>query len=312
MGQRTRYEIEADWILNEFCNYACDYCFSHAKIEHQLAGSISAKEYLDFFNSTGKTWLFHFTGDEPLFYPNFSELCQVLSTKHLIALNSNLSTGEIQRFADLIDSCRVEYIHCGVHPQERESHRGYAQLMNRLEVLLQKGFAVFASCVMVPTLFTEFEKLQNEFHAVDVPLIPKSIRGNYQGKSYPASYTGAHRTALMEFSEKARSFVFSSKWIPMRNSPTINPLLDRFFLDGFPNFRGVKCAAGKVFVRIRPDGNVYRCGRNTLIGNLFESQLELFEEVKLCDDECCPYICLRYSEASINKAQELPKRPTHD
>ena len=70
------FDIEADWTLNLFCNYDCEYCFSRSDTEHSLVGRISPEQYLDFFNSTGKIWLFHLTGGEPFFHPDFVRLCQ--------------------------------------------------------------------------------------------------------------------------------------------------------------------------------------------------------------------------------------------
>jgi len=303
-----KYQIEADWVLNEFCNYSCDYCFFHSKKEHELVGRISPDEYLNFFNKTGKTWLFHITGGEPLFYPNFAELCRTLSTSHYFALNSNLSIDEILRFANLVECDRVEYVHCGVHPQERERREGYQQLLARIQVLLDKGFAVFASCVMTPAIFERFVRIQNLFASVGVPLIPKSLRGTYQGRPYPESYTPEECEQLKAFAKIAEEIGRNSPWNPFRDPPTINPLMDQYFLDGFPDFTGVPCSTGMNFVRIKPDGSIYRCGRNSLIGNLLKRRLELYESSRPCDDTCCPYICLRYTRIDIIQAQKLPKR----
>jgi len=301
------HRVEADWVLNDFCNYDCEYCFFHSK-EHESVGLISPQEYLDFFDKTDKVWLFHFTGGEPLFYPGFAELCRVLSTSHYIALNSNLASNEILRFAELVDPERVEYIHCSVHPQQRELHNGHLELLTRVRALSEGGYAIFASCVMTPAVFAKFEEIQNLFLSLDVPLIPKSLRGTYRGRPYPESYTDGQREQLQAFAASAEKVARRSPWRPFRSQPTINPLLDRHFLDGFPDFTDIACSAGVNFVRIKPDGNIYRCGRNSLMGNLFDRKLELYGNSRPCDDSCCPYICLRYTGVSIAHAQQLPKR----
>lgn len=302
------HQIEADWVLNDFCNYDCEYCFFHAKKEHEMVGLISPQEYLDFFNRTGRVWLFHFTGGEPLFYPDFAKLCQVLSSSHYVALNSNLASNEILRFAELVDPKRVHYIHCSVHPSQRKQRGGYRELRTRLKILLKQGYPVFASCVMTPSIFEEFEEIQAMLSALDLPLVPKSLRGTYRGEPYPESYSDGQREQLQAFAALAEEAARVSEWNPFRNQPTINPLLDRYFLDGFPDFTGIPCSAGVDFVRIKPDGKVYRCGLNSRIGNLFERRLGLGEAPRPCDDTCCPYICLRYTGLSIDRAQDLPKR----
>ena len=78
------FDIEADWALNLLCNYHCEYCFSRSSTEHCMVGRLSAEEFLDFFDSTGKTWLLHLTGGEPFFHPSFVHLCRTLASRHYI------------------------------------------------------------------------------------------------------------------------------------------------------------------------------------------------------------------------------------
>lgn len=305
-----RYEIEADWVINDFCNYSCDYCFFHSTKENKFVGRFSSKDYLNFFDSTGKIWLFHITGGEPLFYPKFSEFCRDLTKTHYLALNSNLASNEIFKFVDLVDPVKVEYIHCGVHPEQRESHDGEQKLFEKMKVLLYAGFPLFASVVMKPTIFERFERLLRLFTTIGVPLLPKVIRGNYLGQPYPESYSSEERKKIKEFAEIAEEIGKKSPWRPFRNNPTINPLLDKYFLDGFPDFRGELCTAGMNFVRIKPDGSVFRCGKKSPLGNLIEQKIDFYPDAKPCNDTACPYICIRYSHGNLEYAQNLPKRVT--
>jgi len=305
--QVSKFQIEADWLINTLCNYSCTYCFSSSIKENELAGKISPEQYLDFFDFTGKVWLFHFTGGEPFFYPQFVRLCETLTASHYVSINSNLSSEEVLRFAYSVDPNRVDYIHCGVHLEQRESHEGFQELLKKIQILVDHGFALFATHVMTPSTFKQFQTISERFADIDVPLVPKALRGIYEGKHYPTSYTLEEREKFTVFSRSAENRLKESKRRPFRNQPTVNPLLDKYFLDGFPDFSGVTCSAGKDFVRIDPDGNIYRCGKHSLIGNIFERTLQLYDSPRPCDDNTCPYMCIRYTGLSIADAQKRPK-----
>ncbi len=302
-----RFDIEADWTLNLFCNYDCAYCFSRADKEHALVGRITPEQYLEFFNSTGKTWLLHLTGGEPFFHPDFVRLCEALTSRHYISLNSNLSSSQrVRDFAAKIDPARLQCVHCGVHVEERDRRKGWGNLLANVKVLLERGFPVLASLVMTPAAFAEFPRVATAFTHIGVPLIPKAIRGFHQGRWYPQAYTEAERERFVHFSDEAACVAETSIWRPGRR--TVNPLLDRIHLNGFPDFTGIPCSAGKLFVSIGWDGKIFRCGQKTVLGDIFERRLNLFSESKPCDDEYCPYWCMQYSKFSADASATYPRR----
>ncbi|MGO9240895.1 MAG: radical SAM protein [Bryobacteraceae bacterium] len=298
------YDIEASWMLNLLCNYTCDYCSAHSSAEHRLVGRISPVQYLDFFNSTGKTWLLHFTGGEPLFYPGFVRLCQTLSSRHYISLKSNLSSPRVRDFAADLNPSRVQFVHCGVHLEQRDRRKGWPALQANLSSLLERGFPLFASLVMTPPAFAGFPRVSVLLNSLGVPLIPKAIRGPYEGRWYPQAYTESERAQFRDFSQQAEQIALTGPGRPFRHHPANDPLLDRDYLDGFPDFTGIPCSAGRNFVFIGYDGNIFRCGQKSILGNLFERRLDLLPADRPCDDTCCPYYCLRYSrfeqQAAVN------------
>lgn len=289
------FDIEADWTLNLLCNYDCAYCISRAPKEHPLVGRLSPEQYLEFFNSTGKTWLLHLTGGEPFVHRDFVALCRVLTSRHYISLNSNLSSRRVQDFRAAVDPARVQYIHCGVHVEERDRLKGWRYLLANIESLIERGFPVFASLVMTPHAFAEYSRVAEPFTSLGVPLIPKVLRGGFEGRWYPQAYTAAQRAQFRFLSEQAETIAATGRWQPDRRSPTVNPFLDRDYLDGFPDFSGISCSAGRRSVSIGYDGRIFRCGQKTVLGNIFDRRLNLFAEDRPCDDEYCPYWCLRYS-----------------
>lgn len=290
-----KFDIEADWTLNLLCNFDCGYCFSRASTEYPLVGRISAEEYLDFFNSTGKVWALHLTGGEPFFHPKFVHLCKTLTSNHYISLNTNLSSNRVREFAAEIDPSRVQYVHCGVHVEQRDARKGWKNLLPNVTALVERGFPVFGSLVMTPGAFAEFPRVAELFKDLNVALIPKAIRGSFEGRWYPQAYTEEEREQFRRFSEQAELITKTSNWQPDRARSTVNPLLDRHYLDGVPDFTGIQCSAGRMSVSIGYDGKIFRCGSKTVLGNIFEKRLNLYAEDRPCDDEYCPYWCMRYS-----------------
>jgi MoaA/NifB/PqqE/SkfB family radical SAM enzyme len=302
-----KFDIEADWALNLLCNYDCAYCFSRASTEHPLVGRMSPEEYLDFFDSTGKTWLLHLTGGEPFFHPDFVRLCRTLTSRHYISLNSNLSSSRVREFAAEIDPARVRYVHCGVHVEERDRRNAWRNLQSNLACLLDRGFPLFASQVMTPAAFAEFPRVADLLAKARVPLMPKALRGSHQGRWYPQAYTEDERTQFRRFSEQAERIAATNPWQPDLHGATINPLLDRDYLDGVPDFTGIPCSAGRISVSIGYDGKIFRCGQKTILGNIFDRRLDLFAEDRPCDDEYCFYWCLRYSRFEKDAAANYPR-----
>ena len=303
-----RYQVEADWIINEFCNYSCAYCFHHTSVPDNVAGALTAEEYAEFFRSTGRTWLFHFSGGEPLLYPRFVDLCAALTADHVIALNSNITTAAADEFCETVPPDRVDYVHCAVHPQQRAKGDGLQALTRRVIRFRDAGFPLFLSCVMEPGAFASFPSLFDHFASLGVPLLPKALRGMFAGKPFPESYSAEQREQFSRFSMNATELVRNDAGGAFRHDPTVNPMLDVQYLNGFPDFTGLSCTAGQNFVRIKPDGTVFRCGMETRLGNIRARQLTFHTEARPCDDRCCPYVCLRYSGADDAETRRLPKR----
>jgi MoaA/NifB/PqqE/SkfB family radical SAM enzyme len=302
-----RHDIEADWVINEFCNYSCTYCFHHTTVPDSMVGAPTPAEYADFFRGTGMRWLFHFTGGEPLLYPGFVDLCAALTDDHFVALNTNLTTEVADAFCATVPADRVDYIHGALHPRQRERRDGLQALTRRVVKLRDAGFPLFLSCVMEPGAFAIFPALFEHFAAIGVPLLPKALRGTFAGAPFPESYSGEQRELFRDFAARAM-LANTDATRPFRHDPTINPSLDSRFLDGFPDFTGISCSAGKRFVRIRPDGTVHRCGSRTELGNIRARTLSLLPDARPCDDSCCPYVCLRYSAADPAAITDLPRR----
>jgi hypothetical protein len=106
-------------------------------------------------------------------------------------------------FAAHVDALRIQYIYCGVHVEERDRRNGWRHLRANVTSLLERGFPVFGSLVMTRSAFADFPRVARLFATVGVPLIPKAIRGRYEGRWYPQANTEAGRTQFRRFPEEA-------------------------------------------------------------------------------------------------------------
>jgi len=97
-------DIIADWALNKYCNFSCPYCFVSMEDRRQITyRGNDAQRIISSFNNSGKIWLIHMSGGEPLLHPDFVDLCKGLTERHYISMNTNLSRQSVYDFCEKID-----------------------------------------------------------------------------------------------------------------------------------------------------------------------------------------------------------------
>ncbi|MFG1375871.1 radical SAM protein [Xanthobacter autotrophicus] len=298
------YDIEADWQLLNTCNYRCDYCFFPGEVLGEktvLYGT--PDEWADAFSATGLTWQLHLTGGEPSAYPDFVDLCAALTRRHVISLNSNLTQTSLADFARRIDPARVSVINAGLHPDERARRRGLEVFNRNLALLHDAGFPIFVSVVATPDVLAAADDIARLPSVPGLVPVPKLLRGSYRGQHYPEAYDEAEREAFRVMSRKARSAY--GAWRAARSEPpTIDPFADDDFLAGTPPFRGKTCAAGSRFVRIEPQGDVFRCGSDTAQqGNILTGTFAPHARPSPCNSGYCFYFCRKYTGAEYTSRQ---------
>ncbi len=106
------------WHINDNCNFRCDYC--HTWLSSKTQEPIKVSRLSEGLRTLGNDWVFLISGGEPFLEPNFIEICQELTKKHFLALNTNLSLNNIYDFADQVDPERTIFINAAVHIIERE------------------------------------------------------------------------------------------------------------------------------------------------------------------------------------------------
>jgi MoaA/NifB/PqqE/SkfB family radical SAM enzyme len=289
------YDVEADWQLLNTCNYRCAYCFFPADVlGEKLKAAATSEEWGAAFDQTGLKWLLHITGGEPSIYPNFAELCERITKRHLISLNSNMTHRAWEEFSERVNPRRVSFINAGLHAREREQRQGNPAYLRNVDILRKKGFPVFASLVATPDVLARYSEMIELLAPIGMFPVPKALRGPSEGKIYPRAYTSTEREIFKQFNDQARKF-YADRLPTGPNRPTIDVFSDDAILRGEPYFRGLSCEAGHLFFKVETSGEIVRCSPSRSYGNILNGTFVRGEGPTPCDTNYCFYFCQKYS-----------------
>jgi MoaA/NifB/PqqE/SkfB family radical SAM enzyme len=260
-----------NWLVTERCNFRCRYCSifnpftTRKKILRKVREVVprrswpspkyDLREHLDTvlnnFRETGRDVCFGFTGGEPFVYPGFLEIIRriALEDRFTVALDTNLSVGDIGDLIGAVPPGKMEYIFTSLHVEERE--RLYGSLDGFLEdvsVLDRNGYSIGVNYVLAPYLLDRFREDYEYCLSRGVKLVPKMFKGVFEGNKYPASYSPGEISDIF-----------------LRYSP-------EYSRDKLKHRRtfGMRCSAGLNIVRVRGNGDMVPClEENTLLGNVY-------------------------------------------
>ncbi|MFP4459830.1 MAG: radical SAM protein [Candidatus Zixiibacteriota bacterium] len=299
MTDKNNFELKWEsnhiigWNLNSLCNFKCVYCFCSTEAlsnEHPAVGRYSSKHIAKAFNETGLVWRIHMSGGEPFLYPDYINLCKLLSEKHYISINTNLTTKNVFDFGETINPDKVLSINAGLHVLEREKHKdGVKKYIEKFNFLKNKGFEIRSEYVSYPPLFERMKediKLLNK-NGVE-PVNIKIFRGNFEGKHYPEAYSKDQ----LEF---LRDIMIDTRELKIANN--------RF------DFYGRRCEAGFRSFNMDAAGNLSRClSTKRSYGNLFTGNYKFDKKARPCPLRYCgcPYEGFRLiKEEKASKAETL-------
>ncbi|MGD1001840.1 MAG: radical SAM protein [Candidatus Brocadiia bacterium] len=306
---RMNYDVEADFSPATTCNFRCAYC----GIPDSLRGAGTrvygtAEQWGDAFDSTGKVWLLHITGGEPFTYPGLVPLCERLARCHYLSINTNLSCRSAEDFAERIDPGRVHFINASVHYEERQAVGALGAFIARAQMLEAARFNTLLSLVMTPRMVDNFSDISARFERDGLFLVPKMMRGAFEGQRYPGAYTPEHRALLRDYLAAARSN-YAQTLAAMGEPPSQDMFSDGRFLEGLDCYHGRLCGSGYNFVAVTPEGNVFRCGTGQPLGNLLRKDVKLRDRPSPCDSSYCHYFCEKYTSARFAKESSARVRP---
>lgn len=223
------------------------------------------------FDSTGKTWNIHISGGEPLQFPNFIEICFMLSRSHFIALDTRLSSPNAKLFAEHISPDRIKTIRAVFHSRLVKQPGELKQFTDTVKYLLDRKFNIHIEYLMYPPMVHRVIRDLILFDSQGISKVNlKVFRGKFQNRPYPASYSIETRNLLRRYSEDTREIDFLGR--------------KRHFL-------GKRCSAGMNYFRMDRDGNLRRCMNSKVsYGNLFDRTYSIDSEPRPCPFSQC--LCL--------------------
>ncbi len=183
-----------------------------------------------------------------------------------ISLDTNLTTGGVDRFMRIMPPDKVEYIFASMHPEERERIFGsIVPFVDDVLTLMKNGYNIAVSYVMAPSVYGRFKDDYEYCMSRGIEPALRQFRGVYNGKRYPDSYTTEELQEIF-----------------LKYSPAYNR--DRV---GSRSFTGRKCNAGGSLIRIRGNGDVTPClCDHTSMGNIFTG-FKLYESPIVCRHAFC-------------------------
>lgn len=260
------------WHINDYCNFGCSYCFfPKFTEENPEVGRFSPQQIYDAFEATGRIWHLFIAGGEPLLYPNFIELVNLLKTKHPIQISTNLYNKNVKAFSEEVSPDNIIVINASLH-LPHHNDKSLKKFLENYHVLKAKGFEILVSYVTYPPLFDrikdDFQYLQDQ--GVDY-LLPITFKGEYEGKQYPGSYTKDQTRIISELYQEQLEL--------------------RLMLDQM-NFNGQMCTAGKNYFQMELDGEVSRCCTiKESYGNLFQGTFVPDTKPRPCTSNICHDHC---------------------
>lgn len=301
-----RYDIEADFILLRTCNYRCDYCFvSPEKLGEKLVVHAPPEGWQAAFDGTAQTWMIHVTGGEPTLYPGFAELAALLSQRHYLSLNSNLTGRELGGFAERVDPARIALVNAGYHPEERRARNGEELFIRNVTLLRDRGFPVMISVVATPEILADYDTVVAALAPTGLMPMPKAVHGQHRGASYPDAYSDHDREEFRRRSLAAER-CYPNLFGPGGLHPTIDLTHDRDHLERRSRYHKQPCAAGRDLVRIDPDGSVHRCAiKGPSMGNLLQGTWQRATANLPCDRSYCVYFCDRYTAKALEEIGQV-------
>jgi len=285
------HPLTLSWDIWYSCNYRCSYCWW--EMDH-LWGELAKQNRLLSPEEWAAIWgriharygpaLIDLLGGEPMLYPRCSELLQELAKQHRFRITTNLSltTNELESLLEGISPERVHF-NVSFHPQFAD----LAGFLEKVAKLRERGYQPGVLFVPWPPLLSKIADYRAEFIARGLPFTPMIFQGQWEGKSYPDSYTHEERVLLADMMSDPSIKESEVKYRLERQSP-----------------RGKLCHAGRKYANIKGNGDVYRCGQDAFgrrpMGNIFDPDFTLHEAPKPCPYENCSCLEFRY----LDKGQE--------
>lgn len=238
-------------------------------------------------DATGKIFKLSFSGGgEPFLVPNMVEAAVELSRKHFLSFNTSLTSHRIERFAELVDPRRCDFIHASCHIKELERTGLVDRFVTNYHLLRERGFVVHVSAVAHPTLLPELDRYRESYTALGLPLAFSFFVGEHEGRPYPQSYSQEEREAIRRLPVLPVTLQRSLQNYEPKKYDL--PELDDDLYDVTRSPKGKLCNAGFNAGFVGSDGVLRRCIdiRKDELGRI-DGELRFEKTPYICQAEFC-------------------------
>lgn len=301
--------ITVDWILGNYCNFKCSYCFGDLntgtfrvpKINTTIENNV--RHLVKQLQNAGKeNILFNLAGGEPTMYHDFDKLTKLMHTlgKVSVITNGSRTISWWQDHYSNLDKVCISY---------HVEHADLEHTVKVIEFLLDK-VDLSVHIMMHNELFEKSKeaalKLKELFNNKDLNLELKLLRDT---RGRVVEYT----TEQKEFIDQFKFSTVKKNIVPLKTR-TIIRLKDESFklepkhikdLEG--SFKGYDCFAHQEFVQINQYGNVgnMSCGQiysdiSNIYSDNFVSEFVIPQSAVICNQDICGCLGLLYSSKNIN------------
>jgi MoaA/NifB/PqqE/SkfB family radical SAM enzyme len=251
LGQRI--PLAVGWALTYRCNRQCVYCGSW-KNEWPELSTAEIVKLADELKRLGTRWI-SFSGGEPLLRTDLGDIIKYMKNlKIYLSLNTNGSLVP-KRIEDL-DGVNMIKLSLDGPEQVHDSMRGngsFKEVMEALKVCRQRHIPVSLECVLSKYNLDRISYLleiaiENRAHVHFQPATATLLRSEEVNPAVaPAS---KYREAIIRLIE-----------LKKRGLPIYNSVAGLKHLYFWPDLRVLKCSAGRLSLRIEPNGTIIACDR---------------------------------------------------
>ena len=301
------YRCFFTWGMHYNCNYDCSYCYAPKPNNKSFKNNLNNVARYQPVEKIIDSWKYIFDkygssrirldGGEPSIYPNFFTILKELSKIHRLQVNTNLSF-DIVKFCDFAkpDKVRVDAsLHCEYTKLE--------DFVKKLEILKNRGYKLTVSYVGYPDFLENIPLAKKTIERIEIPFFVHPYSGFYENKQYPQSYTEQDKKFIYDIDYKSKTELV---WRQKRKSnykdkkdksddikltkkeiEKSQQLKQKQFEDKVKLGKYRICEMGRMYARIYPNGNTYRCcssDGNTYLGNLFDNSIKLLDQAEKCYD----------------------------
>lgn len=241
---RRRFTEDVREVIIEVrnpCNYRCFYCVAagHNNEPVKRFDLKAVDRTMSRIKGDLVVTQFDCGGGEPTVHPQFPELLRICASYGAVSFPSNNSR-DPKRWLPT-DLAKRICIRAAVHP-ETETKTGLDRYARHAHYLIDAGCDFTSMFISHPTRILKIPQYRAYFAERGVPFMPVPFIGEYEGRSYPHSFTEEEKQLIGLVEGEASWYV------------QIQPHVTRI-----RDFRGIPCLAGYRSLTLAPDGSIRRC-----------------------------------------------------